>query len=659
MSIKLLLPFFLGVSLTSAAQDREYADSLRYEIARTDSVLLKISAYSDLCWEYATTRTKLDSALMYADSVRALSARSEYEKGIALSHFYFGLIDRFKGNYYQGIDQMEQFIEYSRQQGDSARMVSGLFQYAVMHANLGNYQKSLNAYYRVFNIHQSNDNKDGMGFTLHSIGNMQRKLGKIEDAIKSYEESVRLKKITGDKGGIWMSHVGLGNAHSELMQYDKAEQHYNEALLYARQTDESYGLATVYENMGNLYSLQANYRKALEYLKKSLFITEQLPTKAQLAYIKTEVGEAYLALGHLDSAETILLESLNILDRVKSKPLQADNYEALAALYEERNDYEKAFQYQKLHTQIKDSILNTDMARQLAEMETKYQTRQKNHEIDLLTRENALKAQEAERQADIQKAIVIVALLIVLIAGLTVYALRQKLKNQRIISAKDREIKMARLREELSSLEMKALRAQMNPHFLFNCINSINQMILSEDNENASRYLTKFSRLIRLMLENSEHQNVSLQDELSMLKTYIELEAIRFNDKITCNLDIDKSIDLDNTLIPSMILQPFVENAIWHGLLPKDKKGTIKISISEEGDYLRCNIIDDGIGREASMELNKESRRKKSSMGIKITTDRLKLMSREKFNKLVDIVDLKDDNNTALGTQVKILIPLA
>ena len=654
-----LFLFYLLYAAFCSAQDYKLIDSLKLSISQTDSAILKIRAYKDICWEYATTRTKLDSATMYADSIYVLSSRIDYENGIALSHFYYGVINRFKGKYYEGINHVEKYIEYNRQQGDSSRMASGLFQYAVLHSNLGNYQKSLGAYYRVFNIHQRNENKDGMGFTLHSIGNMQRKLGKQLEAINSYEESIKLKEVTGDIGGIWMSYLGLGNTYGELQQYAKAEANYLKALSFAEQANQPYGIATVYENIGNLYILMSNYQKALPYLKKSLYIKEKTPGKAELAYIKTEVGKAYLKMGNLDSANVFLHESLAILDSVKSKPLMSENYLALAELYEKQRNYESAYKFQQMHILNKDSIFNTEMTKQLAEIETKYQMEQKTQEIVLLTKENELKQQAANRQQDIQKAIITGAFLILAVAGLLIYTLRQKLKNQKIIAAKDKEIKIAKLREQLGTLEMKALRAQMNPHFLFNCINSINKMILIEDNENASIYLTKFSKLIRLILENSEHQKVSLLDEWNMLTSYIELESIRFNNRIEYKLDLDDSVDMENTLIPSMILQPFVENAIWHGLLPKAKKGTIRIKITEEEDHLHCSIIDDGIGREASMKLNKESKHKKSSMGIKITADRLKLMTKEKIKEVIDIIDLKDEFNRAIGTQVNILIPIS
>ena len=144
-----------------------------------------------------------------------------------------------------------------------------------------------------------------------------------------------------------------------------------------------------------------------------------------------------------------------------------------------------------------------------------------------------------------------------------------------------------------------------------------------------------------------------------MLGAYIQLESIRFENKMEYEIKVDPSIDKEGTYLPSMVLQPFVENAIWHGLLHSEDKGVLTININEEDDHLKCSIIDNGIGREESLKVQKQSGYKKKSMGIKITADRLKLLTKQTVNELVKIIDLKDGENNALGTQVNVLIPIS
>ena len=252
-------------------------------------------------------------------------------------------------------------------------------------------------------------------------------------------------------------------------------------------------------------------------------------------------------------------------------------------------------------------------------------------------------------------------ILILICAGLFAYVFWQKLKTRKLLENKDNELKEVNYRQQMSELEMKALRAQINPHFLFNCMNSINRMILDGANEQASVYLAKFSKLMRLILENAETSTVSLQNELTLLESYIQLESLRFKGKIDYKITVDENIDRDATYLPSMVLQPFVENAIWHGLLHKStpEKGIIEITVKEENNRLYCAIQDNGVGREKAREFAEQSMLKTKSLGVKITEDRLRLLSKDGWEKLINIIDLKDSWNGALGTRVEIFIPIA
>jgi LytS/YehU family sensor histidine kinase len=305
--------------------------------------------------------------------------------------------------------------------------------------------------------------------------------------------------------------------------------------------------------------------------------------------------------------------------------------------------------------------MNEESAKQLNELQTKYETAEKDKQIVVLAGEKEIQEKEIQRQATLKRAFIGGLIAVVLLAGLVVLILRQRLKNQKLLAAKNEEIKEVNFKQQLSELEMKALRAQINPHFLFNCMNSINRMILNGETEDASRYLTKFSKLVRLILENSETPTVSLENELAMLESYIQLEALRFKGKINYQIVLDEMIEPESTYLPSMVLQPFVENAIWHGLMHKEneEKGMITIGIKEEEDRLLCTIEDNGVGREKAQVLREKSVLKSKSMGMKITEERLRLLSKEQLEQLVRITDLKDAMDFALGTRVDISIPIS
>ena len=213
---------------------------------------------------------------------------------------------------------------------------------------------------------------------------------------------------------------------------------------------------------------------------------------------------------------------------------------------------------------------------------------------------------------------------------------------------------------KIAETEMIALRAQMNPHFIFNCLNSIKLYTLENDSQTASEYLTKFSHLIRLVLENSRSEKVTLQKELETLKLYIELEAMRFKDKVQYKINVVPHIDQQYIEIPPLLLQPYVENAIWHGLMHKPEGGNITIDIAQPDEYLlHIEISDDGIGREMAGQHKSKSATRQKSFGLKMTSERLDAINHiYKTKTEVKIVDLVDADGNAAGTKVIIEIPL-
>ncbi len=220
--------------------------------------------------------------------------------------------------------------------------------------------------------------------------------------------------------------------------------------------------------------------------------------------------------------------------------------------------------------------------------------------------------------------------------------------------------KEAAFQLKISQTEMSALRSQMNPHFIFNCLNSIQYFTAQNDAEKASNYLTKFSRLIRLVLENSKSERVTLTNELETLRLYIEMEAMRFQQKVSYAIEVATEIDTDSIQIPPLLLQPFVENAIWHGLMHKEEGGTVQVSVQQTQDnLLHVEIIDDGVGRQQAAEYKSKSATQNKSFGMKLTAERIELINQLYHTKTqVNVVDLIDENGKAKGTRVTIYIPI-
>ncbi len=209
---------------------------------------------------------------------------------------------------------------------------------------------------------------------------------------------------------------------------------------------------------------------------------------------------------------------------------------------------------------------------------------------------------------------------------------------------------------KMTNVELRALRIQMNPHFIFNSLNSIQYYVLNADSKTAYKYLTKFSSLMRRTLQHSKENFLPLKEELESLKIYLELENLRLENSLNIQIDLDKTIDLQRTLIPTLFLQPFVENAIIHGLLPKEGEKNIRIKIDKHKQGIKCSIEDNGIGRVESTELNKKRNRSHQSTALKAIENRIDILNASASISIhMEIEDLYDGNK-ASGTRVILII---
>ncbi len=242
---------------------------------------------------------------------------------------------------------------------------------------------------------------------------------------------------------------------------------------------------------------------------------------------------------------------------------------------------------------------------------------------------------------------------------------QQQLKKEVVLLNQQAEIdkhekSKAEYDKELAELKILSLRSQMNPHFIFNSLNAIKLYIIDNKKENAVYYLNKFSKLIRKILAATREKEITLYEEIETIKLYIDIENIRFNNEIESEFTVDEKLSLDTIKIPSLILQPFVENAIWHGLSLKKENKKLHIDIRKKNDtHIEIKIKDNGIGREKSALIKKKKLYKKDSIGIKLTKERLSNFEKDyKNNYALKFEDLYDENKNAAGTKVILKIPM-
>jgi tetratricopeptide (TPR) repeat protein len=316
-------------------------------------------------------------------------------------------------------------------------------------------------------------------------------------------------------------------------------------------------------------------------------------------------------------------------------------YLDMSDMYLQKRDTSNAFKNYVIYKKYSDIYLKQTSSQGLADAKIRYEAETHNKELQLLS----LRISNQR-------------LLIYGYTGLFVLSLAIGilLLSRSRINAKRR---ISEMNHKIAEITQANLRQQMNPHFIFNTLNSIQYYMYQHDKLATNNYLTKFSSLMRKVLENSQHTSIPLRDELEALTLYLELEMIRFKDKFDFEIKIDDEIDPLLYKVPTMLIQPYVENSISHGLMPSDGKGLVKIGLKLENQYISCTIEDNGIGRDASQELKKNKESNHNSLGTQIVTSRLDLVNALYGTSLKTIyTDLKDINGQPEGTRVEIQIPI-
>ncbi len=494
-------------------------------------------------------------------------------------------------------------------------------------------------------------------------------------SIKNYLEALRSFKQLKDDKNVARTYSNIGS----LFKYNdpnRALNYYNKALKIARSINDEELIGGIYFNIGLVYSRKSEYNKSLINFDRGYSIFRKLKDTISIIIYLQNTGRVYHRLHQIDSAKLRLIKAVQAAKDLKLYTTLSGCYLSLSYIYLEQNELKLAEETisegLKYSQKIENPVLDNDFVRVTYELEFKrkdYQRALKYLSLayrndSLLLNENQSsnidinsqyylqqqKIQEKEliitkqkyREASFRWIITlsILVLLLSVIAVLIVYFLREKRRKRKEII----------IQSNITSLEQKALQAMMNPHFVFNVMNSIQHFINQADPKAANQVLSDFASLVRKHLEICMNSTISVQEELVYLQLYLSLEKIRFSDKMHYEITIDKNIDTEEIVIPSMLIQPFLENAILHGIMPKEEGGVIKLNFNLDKTDLLITIIDNGIGISNSAKLIKTGH---VSRGMALIRERVGLLNR--LNKRHIFIDQQQTGD--FGTEVLIRIP--
>lgn len=598
-----------------------------------------------------------------------------------------GVIYYNSGNYQKALEYYEKELAMQRvlSKKDSS---SVLYRIGNTYLQLKQPQKAETYYYQSINTSHQVGNKEDF-YVLNALGLLYTGLADFLKAWPIFNRGLAATQKDQNKEGMGLLTLSLGNwcrdapdsalaavGINPSTRYTTTLAYLNDGRKYSEEVGEVIQVRSAWESLSIAHERNHEYNKALEAYKKYITLRDSITNnqnekKVQRLVMQYEFDkksdsmklqeqitaqqlEKQVLLATQQQQEILLgkskLELSNKELELSSKKLELSNKEKdlqhLAFL-----STQSSFENERLEKQGKIKQLS------LSENEKQLQAAR----VKSLTQEKRFN--ELKRQQQLNYLLIGLGVIsfIILYFFYKARLQRVRLRNQVATEKLLQEQKEIEFEKQLADVSMSALRSQMNPHFIFNCLNSIKLYTEQNNTSAASEYLTKFSKLIRQVLDNSRTDRIVLTAELNALSLYMDMEAMRFKDKLKYSITVDKNVDADYIEIPPMLLQPYVENAIWHGLMPKERGGKIEVAVAlnESESMVVVNIADDGIGRAKSALIKSKTATKHKSFGMKVTSERLALTNvRYKTDAGVMVTDMFDNHGLSTGTRVTLTIPI-
>jgi tetratricopeptide (TPR) repeat protein len=525
-------------------------------------------------------------------------------------------------------------------------------------ANTLNKKGLLNEAIQTFNKGIKSSEKIGdtttLGLIYQNLGTIHYTQENYEEAIESFSKAIIYSKANSIKD-VWAS--ALNNRAAAKMAHYKdtvgAKKDAFEALSIFKNSHSNYYSMQSYELIGKIEYGEKNYKISQNYYDTMLSIAELYNTKSYIARAKIGLARVHKRTKQYNIGEKYAQEALTLSKQVKSQVLMSDSYFTLSEISEFQRDYKNAYYNYVYASKNQDSVRNKKNKKAIIKQSIEYDY-QKKKELDELKQKQDLALVEAEKkqsQTAFYSALIIVLLLI--IGAFLLYSRYRIIRNQKKNLNEAYELLEESKKNELAVSNLKALQSQMNPHFIFNSLNAIQDLVLQEDTDKSYDYITLFAQLVRSTLNYSDKEFINIDKELEFLDVYLSLEKLRFGEELTYKISYydDKEIK-----VSPLIIQPFIENALLHGLL--HKKGQKELNINFIlGEQLVCEIIDNGVGRDKSSQIKKNQHTVHESFSTGAIKKRMEILSKQ-YNMDVrfNYEDLYE-NNEASGTKVTIHIP--
>ena len=635
--IAIMFLFFTSKTVAQGSSETPFKDIIEKALALKSS---KFETIDSIFFKYKKDSLKMKHFVL-------LSKNSNYLEGQSYALNALGTIYRNISLYPKAIKSHKQAEELAKKANNIELTILSLNMQGVVYRRMDFIRSALDYHEKAFSIANtveapSNYIKLGIAVSQNSMGNIYLALKQYDLALVQFNKSLNIEKSLNNKLGLAINYQNIGYAKEHNGFLEEALKDYETSLSYNNEINSEIGRVICYNSIVRIYIKQEKLSDAFALsestLKKALEIGDQF--YISIAYLN--LGWVNYALNNLVQAEENLNLSIEISKKYGLKSSEIEGHERLAEFYTKKGNHEAALLEFKVANELEKSINNQRNLNYINDLVLKYESESKSNTIRALALENELVRSRLEKN---QLALLFGLLGIILVSIVfTVYDRHKQLKQEK----------------KILTLEQDMLRMQMNPHFIFNSLNSIKLYIINNEKENAVYYLNKFAKLIRKILMASSEREIPLSNELDTMELYMNIENIRFSNAIEFNILIDKNVNASNIKVPSLILQPFIENALWHGLSSKEEDKKIEVKVEKNKKrHITISITDNGVGRKVSKEINKQKTLKPKSFGIELTKERLENFSKRYTNMYnIKIEDLHDKQGNASGTKIILDIPI-
>ena len=562
---------------------------------------------------------------------------------------------------YRNQGKYPEALRYNKMALDIADIIKDDYWKGILYNNrgvilqaIGDYPGALRSFFSALDLYK-NQPDVYPNVELLNIGRIFELQGELDQALKYYRQSLEISQNAVDgQYRIAECYLAIGGIHLKNKYLLEARAYFTDALNILVKGGHDYRIDFCYSQIGESYFLEEDYDRAIEYFNKSLEISREKGEVATEGDTFLKLSQLHLHQNKIKPAKDYAQTALRIADTTGYLELKSRAYTQLTAIYEDIGDIDSAFICQKRNIIIQDSLFNDQKVRALADMETKYETERTEMELSLAQEQKNTAEQKLQRNRIAYLAIIISLALTSLLIIITFIFFQQRSKLKLQAYEQKQIILRREFEQKKSALQILTLKNQLNPHFIFNALNSIGSSIQKERKDKAYDLLTSFSDLVRATLYQADKISITLTQELDFVRNYLILEKNRFKNIFEYEIQISREVDRE-ALIPRMAIQVFVENAIKHGLRYLEKDGKLDIIIGQDKGHLNITISDNGIGRKKASSMPSAS----TGKGLAIINEMFSIYEQLYEIQIgYNIVDKYDNNDSPEGTDILLTIPI-